>query len=333
MKREIGYLVLSLVLFLAAGSVLAQTPQWRDMHKVKRSETIYSIARDYGITVDDLIKANPEMASPDYVLKKGDFVCIPYPSGVPTDTTTTAKPSPKPEKVQHVASDVDMRNREIRVGIMLPLHKQNGDGRRMMEYYRGVLMACDSLRQNGVSVDIRAWNVAENTDIKKFLNADAEKLDLIIGPLYSKMMPALSEFVRKHQIKVLIPFSINTPELDTNPYLYQVYQTPGEFCEQSAEQFMRRFPDSHVIIVDCNDSTSRKGMFTGKLRKRLEAANIEYKISNLKSSDQRFFECFSETQRNVVVLNTERQHEFRAAVSKINAMLLDHPDLDITFFG
>lgn len=340
MKRIIGYFVLALALFLTSENVLAQTPQWRDMHKVKRGETIYSIARDYNITVDDLVRANPEMATPDYVLKKGEFVCIPFPSGIPADTTTTAKPSPKPTtkpeqpgNVQSAASNVDMRNREIRVGVMLPLHKVNGDGQRMLEYYRGVLMACDSLRQNGVSVDVHAWNVAENTDIRTFLKGDAENLDLIIGPLYSKMMKPLSDFARKHQIKVLIPFSINTPELDTNPYLYQVYQTPGEFCEESAELFMKRYGEEHVVIIDCNDSTSRKGMFTGKIRKRLDAVNSDYKITNLKSSDQRFFESFTETGRNIVVLNTEKQHEFRAAISKINSMLLDHPNLDITLFG
>ena len=32
--------------------------------------------------------------------------------------------------------------RTVRLGVMLPLHDLNGDGRRMVEYYRGVLMAC-----------------------------------------------------------------------------------------------------------------------------------------------------------------------------------------------
>ena len=55
-----------------------------------------------------------------------------------------------PLKAQQKASPA------VRVGIMLPLHNDNGDGRRMTEYYRGVLMACDSLRADGISIDIRA---------------------------------------------------------------------------------------------------------------------------------------------------------------------------------
>ena len=33
----------------------------RDMHKVKRKETVYSISREYGISEAELIAANPEL--------------------------------------------------------------------------------------------------------------------------------------------------------------------------------------------------------------------------------------------------------------------------------
>ena len=70
----------SFVLALLAFSmqIAAQTTKWREMHKVKKKETIFGIARDYGLTIDQLIKANPEMTKPGYELKKGDFIFIPY---------------------------------------------------------------------------------------------------------------------------------------------------------------------------------------------------------------------------------------------------------------
>ena len=49
------------------------------MHKVKKKETLFGIARDNGLTVQELIDANPEMNTPGYELKKGDFIVIPYP--------------------------------------------------------------------------------------------------------------------------------------------------------------------------------------------------------------------------------------------------------------
>ena len=76
MRHFSRYIVLFLV-FFAAFDMFAQNKDVQDMHKVKRSETIFGIARKYGITVSELIKANPEMNDPNYELKKGDYIIIP----------------------------------------------------------------------------------------------------------------------------------------------------------------------------------------------------------------------------------------------------------------
>ena len=47
------------------------------MHKVKRKETIFSVSREYGISEQELIDANPELKKG---MKKGQFLCIPYPA-------------------------------------------------------------------------------------------------------------------------------------------------------------------------------------------------------------------------------------------------------------
>ena len=54
----------------------------------------------------------------------------------------------------------------ISVGVMLPLHNVDGDGRRMIEYYRGILMACDQLKSEGFHIDIHSWNVPVDADVK-----------------------------------------------------------------------------------------------------------------------------------------------------------------------
>ena len=53
-----------LTLFAFSLNTVAQITKWREMHKVKKKETIFGIARDYGLTVDQLMKANPEMSQP-----------------------------------------------------------------------------------------------------------------------------------------------------------------------------------------------------------------------------------------------------------------------------
>ena len=40
-------------------SAMAQVQKYKELHKVKRKETIFGIARENGITIDELIEANP----------------------------------------------------------------------------------------------------------------------------------------------------------------------------------------------------------------------------------------------------------------------------------
>ena len=66
-KTFFRYLMLAAVLTFAM-SVSAQTVKIRTQHKVKKSETVYGIARQYDITTQDLEAANPEMTMPGYTL-------------------------------------------------------------------------------------------------------------------------------------------------------------------------------------------------------------------------------------------------------------------------
>ena len=338
MTRLLRYFLLSTLLAFTVSSISAQQASTiRGQHKVKKKETIFGISREYGLTIEELIKANPEMNTPGYELKKGMILNIPY-SKADMEAAEAAKAAQaaqarKAEEVARAAAD-DVRNREIRLGIMLPLHNINGDGRRMTEYYRGVLMACDSLKKQGLSVDVHAWNTAEDGNIYKVLeDPAAAKCDLIIGPLYSKQMDALSAFVTKHDIRLVIPFSINAPQLTTNRNIFQVYQSPTEQNEVIIARFIERFKNYHTVVVDCNDSTSKKGIFTFGLRRQMEQRGMDAVVTNLKSTEANFSKAFSRTKPNVVILNTGRSQELGVAFSKINGLKANEPELDITMFG
>ena len=307
--------------------VQAQDAKIREMHKVKKKETIFGIARQYEISIQELIEANPEMNEPGYELKKDAFIRIPFKKDA--KQTDVVKPL---ETITPVAakSSKDV----IRLGVMLPLHDINGDGRRMVEYYRGILMACDSLKKLGVSVDVHAWNTPDNEDIAPVLREKAARqCDIIIGPLYSKQMDQLSEFVAKNDIRLVIPFSINAPQLQTNRNIFQIYQSPTTLNEASISQFLNKFSGYHPVFVDCNDTTSQKGNFTFGLRRQLEARGIAYGITNLKSSEAMFAKSFSKSQPNVVILNTARSAELNVAFAKLNSLTTMSPGLKITMFG
>lgn len=55
-----------------------QAPQWQDLHKVKRGETLFGIAKEYNVTIQQIIDANPEMKKEGYELQKGAWIVVPF---------------------------------------------------------------------------------------------------------------------------------------------------------------------------------------------------------------------------------------------------------------
>jgi hypothetical protein len=222
----------------------------------------------------------------------------------------------------------------ISVGVMLPLHNVDGDGRRMIEYYRGLLMACDQFKSEGFHIDIHSWNVPVDADVKQtLLDSYANKCDLIFGPLYSKQVKPLSEFCKAYNIKLVIPFSITGNDVAYNTNIYQVYQDNARVNASTINAYIERFGESHPVFIDCNDSTSRKGDFTSSLRKILDAKKISYNITNLKSSDDSFVKAFSRSKQNVVILNSDHYKELSLAITKLDRMSSLYPGFVVSMFG
>lgn len=305
------------MLLFAVGTMSAQSVK---THKVKKNETLYGIARENGITVEQLRQANPGMEAPGYTLKKGDVINIPVIDG--TAVVHTDDPN------------ADVRQRAIRLGIMLPLHDANGEGRRMVEYYRGVLMACDSMKKEGISVDVHAWNTPEDADLSRVLSeAGAARCDLIIGPLYSKQMDQLSSYSERNKALLVIPFSINAPQIYLNRNIFQIYQVPNELNESTSRRFTEWFANYHAIVVDCDDPNSTKGAFTAVLRRQMETKGMQYSLTSMKSTEANFASAFSASKQNVVVLNSARPEDLKALFNRLNNLLASHPNLQISVFG
>ena len=134
------------------------------------------------------------------MLQKGATLFIPYAKGQknPNQKTTTATPAASQKTVAPAAAKPAATvSNAVKIGVMLPLHDVDGDGKRMVEYYRGILMACDYLKKHGVSTDVHAWNVPIDADIRTtLLQEGASQCDLIFGPLYTaRTMASSSSFL------------------------------------------------------------------------------------------------------------------------------------------
>ena len=307
-----------LILLLSISIIMAAQQQIQTVHKVKKQETVFGIAKQYGITIDELNRANPDMQQPDFVLKKGMKLNIPV--------------HEEAQQVKPVA--VDPLTQRVLIGVMLPLHDLNGDGRRMTEYYRGMLLAIRDLKNEGYNISLNTWNVAEDDDIRvTLLDEKASQCDVIFGPLYSKQVKPLADFCQQKGIRMVIPFSISGDDVKTYPQIYQVYQTQADIYQHSIQEFLHLFGNAHAVFIDCNDTSSKKGEFTFPLRKALEDRGLAYSITNLNNSIETFQKAFDLTRQNVVVLNTGRSPELGTALQRLDQLRELLPNVRISMFG
>ena len=321
MRQKMRYFIMILGLMLSLG-IFAQTTKWRDIYTVKKKDTVFGIANKYGLTLPELMDANPEMKKEGYMLQKGATLFIPF------EKTTAQKTATRQR------ATVAKKANTVNVGVMLPLHDVDGDGKRMVEYYRGILMACEQLKQQGISTNIHAWNVPIDADIRTTLVQEgADACDLIFGPLYTKQVAPLADFCKSYGIKMVIPFSINGDNVERTKEIFQVYQAPESLNDATIKAFLNRFKNVHPIFVDCNDTTSRKGNFTFGLRKELEKRKIAYNITNVNSSLDYFAKAFVPSKQNVVVLNTGRSPQLTQVLNKLDEFSAKYPGAVVSLFG
>lgn len=330
MTKTLRYLLLTIVFCLSANA-MAQVGKWQDIYTAKKKDTIFGIAKKYGISMPELINANPEMKAEGYELKKGDTVFVPFPSQTANNANAAATTN-NSQTAGNAATTT--QGPVVKVGVMLPIHNVDGDGRRMVEYYRGLLLGFEDLSAAGISTDVHAWNVNIDADISQFTkDPAAARCDIIFGPLYTHQVRGLAEFCKARNIKLVIPFSINGDDVARYAQIFQVYESVDKLNNSAIEAFMQRFPDAHPVFIDCNDTESKKGIFTFALRNRLANKNIAYSITNLNNSEETFAKAFSSKKRNVVVLNTGRSPELTVAMAKLESLKNRQPGLAISLFG
>ena len=256
-------------------------PKCRDMHKVARKETIFSISRLYGITEAELIAANPELRTEK--LKRGKFLCIPYaketknepqentPAVIPTDDQLFDENKKKVHKIS-----------TIKAAAMLPFMTDGSGNRdeqaRMVEYYEGFLMAVDSLKEKGVSIDLHTYDTRNNaSSVKSILNrSELKNMDIIFGPAYPDQVKPVAEFAKNNNIRLVIPFTSKGNEVFSNPAIYQINTPQSYLYSEVYEHFTRKFTTANVIFLDAADGDTDKAEFIKGLKEELKGKHIPF---------------------------------------------------------
>lgn len=264
----------------------------RDMHKVKRKETIYSISRQYGISKEELIAANPELKKG---LKRGSFLCIPYPKEEES-IQLVEQPRQQPQGQERGNRELFAASREkgqqlptIKAAIILPFLPEGNDAAtssKMVEYYEGFLIAADSLKRQGVSIDLHVYDSGNNgSSLSPVLNREELKtMHIIFGPMHASHIQPLANFAHKHGIHLVIPFSSKDDEVFHNPEVFQINTPQSYLYSEVYEHFLRKFPNANVVFLENKNDTKGKAQFINGLKEELDARSIPYATANASST-------------------------------------------------
>lgn len=322
-------IIITLLLALPLSALAQSSNQWRDIHKVKRHETVFGIARNYDITIDELLDANPEMREKGYELKKGDQIFIPY-SKNSKPAVQSKTESAKQKEVAPAGPGV------ARVGVMLPFLDHSSEGTRMVEYYRGVRAALDTLSKEGIKTEVNLWNINKDSVLTKVLahNPSIAKQNIILGPLYTSQVHTLAEFCRKNNVALVMPFSIDADDATTNPNVFQIYQSDSQLAGRSIGAFIERFAKTHrPIFVNTNTPQDGKYAFTKALRETLQSRGIKEELTDINTPLREFAKHFSQTQPNVIILNSAAYKPLERLFEKLDSLKKIDPSLIISTYG
>ena len=276
---------------------------------VKKKETFYSIANAHGITVAQLEAANPGIS----VLREGQVLTIPgqqaamtvenVVENVPADVTApvvSAVPSIPGElsvandttatvSVEELAtaSGVTPQQTELSVAVVLPfmLNEENPakSAQRYTEFYKGLLIAADSLRNNGQPVRISVYDTEGSTaKVNEIIaNPELKTHRMIIAPDNLEQFAMLGEFGRVNNIKVLNNFIVRDETYRTNPAVMQGNIPSSLMLDKAVNAFADRMGGTTPVFLTLSDGLNDKGEFVDALKKTLDGRGIAYKTINV----------------------------------------------------
>lgn len=315
-------------------------PNCRDMHRVQRKETIYSISKLYGITEEELIAANPELRTKK--LKKGKFICIPYAkaSSDNANASTTSQAVSDMELFRQNQKE-SKKYASIKAAVLLPfMTKENGNRDeqvRMVEYYEGFLMAVDSLKQQGVSVDIHTYDSGNTTaTITQLINTKKELKDMniIFGPLHTDQVKIMADFAKKNKIRLVVPFTSKSDEVFNNPYVFQINTPQSYLFSEVYEHYLRKFPNAHVVFLNADTGDKDKDEFIKGLKEELKNKQITFKeLKGAEISPEGMKTAVDSLRENVLIPTSGKKIALIKILPQLIITAREHPNYNMRLFG
>ncbi|HEY5534830.1 MAG TPA: LysM peptidoglycan-binding domain-containing protein [Ignavibacteria bacterium] len=312
-------------------------------HKVKKTETLFSICKQYNVDINEVIRLNP---GSETKISVGSELKIPTNSDISKQkeqnkenvenslksTVDINKYVEKPNKTQYAG------NKNIRIAFLLPFMldqaKKELALERFQNFYAGALLAIQSAKEKGISFEIYTYDTdkTEEKMTEVLNNSELKTMDLIIGPAFSNQVDLVANFAKESKIKTLIPFTSKVPDIENNPYLFQFNPGSDTELKYMFELINGKLKNIHFVFAEVQGVSP---LDDGKIRE--ESLKIElarqrksFGIIELGSSENiNFSSELKKGEKNLIIFDTDKYSNVNAY---IKALLSTSSEYDIVLF-
>lgn len=248
-------------------------------HKVKKKETLYGISKQYGADIDVVKLVNKDIDFSS--LSKGDMLLVPtanwYSELFKTSDVVKVESDKIDQSTEEAATvgpcrpDTRYGTPIINVALMLPFDyatyryvKNMPDtvrteahvalvakSRSYIEFYEGALMAIDSMKKSGTSVNLYVYDSQRDSTLfsRVTLRPEFEKMNLIIGPSSINTMAPIARFAKEKRIPVVFPFSAIDGSIRNNPYVFQASPVDSLYRRAAVTQQLKDVGNGKVYVL------------------------------------------------------------------------------------
>lgn len=291
-------------------------------YEVKPKQNIFRITQNLKITRDELFRLNPALENG---LKAGMVLKLPKEKAMELEV----KNALVLDKINLVDS-INVENRPKLV-FMLPfrLDKVNvNDQERAQElirsrrdlalslgFYTGAMVALDSIKKLGVSVDVKTYDTQlDQARVKQILvSENLSGVDAIIGPLASGPLDEVAVQAAAKNIPVIAPISSDSKLSHGNVF----FSVPRDVVlrDKMLSYLEKIHTDENVVIIA--DSTHQ--VAHDSILSKFPSAQIAKVIDNKSLHLDRFLVQLSEKKENWVFLETDQPNMVASVTSILNS--------------
>lgn len=278
------------------------------LHIVKPKETIYGISKQYNITKEDLLRANPKLENG---LMIGDTILITSSSPQPTTTPTD--------------NNAIVQKATYRIAYMLPFSaeedKNSTNIDRFIEFYRGSLLAMERIKEQGISLEVYTFDTqlgtAKINDILK--NGIPKTVDMIIGPAYPEQVAIVADYAKKNNVIQIVPFTSQISNSDRFALQYQFNPSSADLDKAIINNILDKHRTDNVFIVNFASQNSKSYHLPERLEKALKSNSIKYTKLKANSLTADNISALNRNANNLIVLSSCSTQEFKDFVGAVSA--------------